>query len=494
MGIREVDLVIRAEAMLPLTGPSVVYDALVAIEGGRIVYAGEAAAAEEEFAGRETIAEPHGVVLPGFVDTHTHVGAHIFGTVCDDENIITALYELWFPLEAAYDPEITHAASCLGLWDALRGGVTTVGNDEFFPAAVAEAAAKLGVRALVGNRIIGYAKSAPPVYDRSTRTYQLEYNRSEFERGLRENLDFIDAWQGHDLVVPCLGPHTPDTLATEMLQECALAAEALGVKMLAHIAQSQAEIAQVARKGGRGSIRYLDEIGFLSPRVQGAHMVWLDDDEIEIAAASGMGMSWTPTIMMACHSYAKIDKLIASGITIGFGTDCFSMDVLEELRYATYSANFVRGEHGFQLKAYELLRMATIGGARALGLDSQIGTIEPGKRADLIVLDLDDAQLVPNTNYFETIVYRAKSRNLTHTIVNGRVVYAEGRLQLADQDALLADGRHAAREWLHRSRHVLERTGVAARIQPHFDTESPALDKPLAAGHPHRRLGSPAQT
>jgi 5-methylthioadenosine/S-adenosylhomocysteine deaminase len=468
--MRQVDLVIRAEAMLPLTTAvaSVVYDPLIAIDGGRIVYAGEAAAAGEGFAGRQTIAEPSGVVLPGFVDTHTHVGAHIFGTVCDDENIITALYELWFPMEAGYDPAITHAASCLGLWDALRGGVTTVGNDEFFPGAVAEAAAKLGARALVGNRIIGYAKSAPPVYDRKARAYELRYDRAEFERGLRENIEFIEAWRGHDLVVPCLAPHTPDTLTTEMLQECARAAEELDVKMLIHIAQSQAEIAQVAKKGGNGSIRYLDQIGFLSPRVQGAHMVWLDDEEIEIAASSGMGASWTPTIMMACHSYAKIDKLVASGIGIGFGTDCFSMDVLEELRYAIYSANFVRGDHGFQLKAYDLLRLATIGGASCLGLGDEIGTIEPGKRADLIVLNLNDAQLVPNTNYVETIVYRAKSRDLTHTVVNGRIVYADGRLRLTNQETLLEEGRAAAREWLGRSAGVLQRNGVTGRIQPHF--------------------------
>jgi 5-methylthioadenosine/S-adenosylhomocysteine deaminase len=249
--------------------------------------------------------------------------------------------------------------------------------------------------------------------------------------------------------------------------------------MLIHIAQSQAEIAQVRKKGYSGSIRYLHEIGFLSPRVQGAHMVWVDQDEIALAARSGMGMSWTPTIMMACHSYAKIDKLVESGITIGFGTDCFSMDVLEEMRYATYSANFVRGEEGFQLKAFDLLRMATAGGAHALGLGDEIGTLEPGKRADLIVLNLDDAQLIPNTNYFETIVYRAKSRNLSHSIVDGRIVYANGRLVLANEKELLTAGREAAAEWLVRSRPVLERTGVTARIQPHFTVQMEAAEKPL---------------
>jgi cytosine/adenosine deaminase-related metal-dependent hydrolase len=197
-------------------------------------------------------------------------------------------------------------------------------------------------------------------------------------------------------------------------------------------------------------------------------MVWLDEEEIEIAAASGMGMSWTPTIMMACQSYAKLDKLLASGLPISFGTDCFSMDVLEELRYALYSANYVLGGNHFRLTSHDLVRRATLGGAECLGLADEIGTIEEGKKADLVVLSMRDAQLVPNTNYLETIAYRAKSRDVTHTIVDGRVVYADGRLQLVDQDNLFDEARRGAREWVRRSRDVLEATGVSSRIQPHF--------------------------
>jgi cytosine/adenosine deaminase-related metal-dependent hydrolase len=159
------------------------------------------------------------------------------------------------------------------------------------------------------------------------------------------------------------------------------------------------------------------------------------------------------------------------------------MDVPAELREPIYSANFVRGDEGFPLKAYDLLRMATIGGAHCLGLGDEVGTIEPGKRADLIVLSLDDAQLVPNTNYFETIAYRAKSRNLTHTIVNGRLVYADGRLQLTNQEIVLEEGRAAAREWLDRSASVLKRHGVTTRIQPHF-----------FAGTDRRLVAAPAET
>ena len=383
--------------------------------------------------------------MPGFVDTHTHVGAHFWGTLCDDENIITALYELWFPMEAAYDPELSYVACLLGYWDAVKAGVTTLGNDEYFPHATAQAAATIGVRSLVANRINEFALDAPPRYNRARRRFELDYVREKAEASLSENIEFIEEWRGHDLVVPCLGPHAPDLLSTEMLLACAEAAETYDVKMLIHVAQSEAEVERVREKGYRGSIHYLSEIGFLSPRVQAAHMVWLDDEEIRIAAESGMGMSWTPTIMMACQSYAKIDKLMASGIKMGFGTDCFSMDVVEELRYALYSANYVIKANGFRVKAFDLIRRATIGGAECLGLADEIGTVEEGKKADLVVFDMRDAQLVPNTNYFESLAYRGKSRNVTHTIVNGRIVYADGELQLVDEGEIFEEARVASR-------------------------------------------------
>ena len=486
----QVDLVIEVGALLPLTSDEVVYDALVAVNDSRIVYAGPKTDAPSRFQGREVIRNPEGVIMPGLVDTHTHVGAHFWGTLCDDENIITALYELWFPMEAAYDPELTYVACLLGYWDAVKAGVTTLGNDEYFPRATAEAATTIGIRSLVANRINEFALDAPPRYNRGARRFELDYVREKAEASLRENVEFIEEWRGHDLVVPCLGPHAPDLLSTEMLLSCAEAAETYDTKMLIHVAQSEAEVERVREKGYRGSIHYLNEIGFLSPRVQAAHMVWLDDEEIRIAAESGMGMSWTPTIMMACQSYARIDELMASGIKMGFGTDCFSMDVVEELRYALYSANYVIKANGFRLKAFDLIRQATIGGAECLGLADQIGTVEEGKRADLVVFDMRDAQLVPNTNYFETIAYRGKSRNVTHTIINGRIVYADGELQLVDEGEVFEEARRASRTWVSRSRGILEETGVVKRIQDHFFAE--AGEEPFSSDL-RRRAGQAGQ-
>jgi 5-methylthioadenosine/S-adenosylhomocysteine deaminase len=483
-----VELLIDVGALLPLTSDEVIYDAVVAVDEGRIVYAGSRAAAPAEYEGSEVIRDPDGVVMPGFVDTHTHVGAHFFGTLCDDENIITALYDLWFPMERGYEPELSYSACLLGFWDAIRAGVTTVGNDEYFPQATAEAAKTIGARCLVANRINEFSLDAPPRYDRTQKHFQIDYVREKAERGLAENIDFIKRWAGDPLVTPCLGPHAPDLLSTEMLTACAEAAEELDVKMLIHVAQSQAEIARVREKGYRGSIHYLNEIGFLSPRVQAAHMVWLDDEEIDIAAASGMGMSWTPTIMMACQSYAEVDRLLESGIKMSFGTDCFSMDVLEELRYALYSVNYVHSANGFRLKSFDLIRRATIGGAECLGLADQIGSVEAGKKADLVVLNMRDAQLLPNTNYFENIAYRAKSRDVTHTIIDGRVVYAKGELKLVDQEEVFDEARRASRIWVGRSRDVLERTGVIGRVQDHFFQEED--DKPFKSALRARAVAS----
>jgi 5-methylthioadenosine/S-adenosylhomocysteine deaminase len=447
---------------------SVLYDAFIAIDKGRIVFVGDSEHGRSLYRAGTTIGRQESVAMPGLVNAHTHLGIHFFGTLCDEANVINSLYDILFPMEVGFDPELMEAASALGLWDAVRSGVTTVCDHFHFPDATARAMKRIGVRGLVADKIIEFSLERPPRYDTASQSYAIEYQRDEAECRLAANIGFLERWSGDSLVTPCLGPHAPDTLSTEMLLKCAQTAEDHDVKMLMHVAQSRAEVDQIRRKGFRGSIHYLNEIGFLSHHLQAAHMVYLDDEEITIAGASGMNMSFNPVIMVACHAFPKIDLLRASGIGIGLGTDCLQMDELEEMRYALYLANYLRGDDGFQLKAYELLRMATIEGARCLGLDKDIGTLEVGKKADVILIDLRDGQLVPNTNYFETIAYYAKSRNLTHSVIDGQVVWADGELKTVDQDELYAKGVELSREWLRRDYRILERTGLLGRLQPHI--------------------------
>jgi 5-methylthioadenosine/S-adenosylhomocysteine deaminase len=465
----QVDLVISAGRVLTMTPRDhVIEDGAVAIGDGRILWVGPSV--ECEYTGEREISAPGSVAMPGLVDTHTHVGAHFFGTLCDEENVITAVYDVWFPMELEWDHDSMYAASCLGIWDALRNGVTTVANDQYHAQAAAEAADRLGIRALISREINEFRADPTPRYDRDALRYDIEFDRGRAEEGLAENLQLIADWKGHPRVTPCLGPHAPDLLSGEMLQRIAAEAERYDCKMLMHIAQSQAEIQQIRERSGLdGSLVYLDELGVLGPRVQGHHMVWLSDAEVELAASSGMGISWTPTIMMSCQSFARIDDLLRAGARVGFGTDCFSMDMLEEFRYAIYAANFVRGlRSGYRLGALDLVEMGTARGAECLGLSDQIGTLEAGKLADVILVDFDDPLIIPATNAFESLVYRAKGANVTHTIVGGTIVYESGKLLLADELELLEAGRRFARAWIGRSRDLLARAGVLDRIEPAY--------------------------
>jgi 5-methylthioadenosine/S-adenosylhomocysteine deaminase len=229
------------------------------------------------------------------------------------------------------------------------------------------------------------------------------------------------------------------------------------VKLIPHIAQTAAEIDEIKRRGYQGTVHYLDAIGFLSPRVLGAHMVFLSDEEIAIAAERDVAMAFNPMSMLACRCFPPIEREIAAGIRIGFGTDAFSIDML-----AIYVANLL-GSPG-TLTADRVLRMATVGAAEAIGLDHLIGSIEVGKRADLTLIDLDAPQLVPVTNVVETIVYYASGRDVTHTIVDGTIVYEHGRLTRVDQDVIIDEGKQAAAEWLWRNRGVIDGSALEHRV------------------------------
>ncbi|HEY5320891.1 MAG TPA: amidohydrolase family protein, partial [Galbitalea sp.] len=200
---------------------AVMYDGLIAVKDGRIAYVGDRQAGEELYESEHVIDDPQAVVLPGFVDTHTHLGAHFFGTLCDEENVITAVYDLWFPMEFAWDHETMFAASCLGVWDALRSGVTTVGNDQYFAQATAEAVDTLGMRALVSREINELSEPMPVHYDEAARKYSISFDRRRAEAGLDENIALIEQWRGHPRVTPCFGPHAPDLLSGEMLERIA---------------------------------------------------------------------------------------------------------------------------------------------------------------------------------------------------------------------------------------------------------------------------------
>lgn len=459
-----VDLIAEGRWVLPMSGEEVVDAGAVVVDAGRIVFVGPASEARERFAADAWIGSSDSIVLPGLINAHTHVGDQIYGTLCDEADLTDTLYEVIFPLADALDEDLIYASARLGLWDAARSGVTTVCDLNMFADAGARAAASIGVRAVMCEKIVEYRMDRTPVYDRGSQSYRMSYDRAEAERLLALGVEFVERWRGHELITPCLGPHSADHLTTDMLRECARVAEALDVKMLPHVSATQAELAEIRRRGHEGTIRYLNAIGFLSPHVHAAHMVFVDDEEIRMAASAGISMSFNPTSMLASRSFPPIHRLKRSGMAIGFGTDEFSMDLLKDMRYAIYAANLLFGGEAAALHAFEVVHMATAGGAEAIGLGDEIGTLQPGMRGDLTVVSLQDGQLAAATNPFESLAYLASSRDVTHTVVGGRVICDHGRLTRVDARDVHADGRAATREWLSRNRALLERGGLAQRI------------------------------
>jgi 5-methylthioadenosine/S-adenosylhomocysteine deaminase len=462
-GHTDVDLIVTADRMVPMTSDGVVEDAAVAVRNGEIVYSGSADGSASLHAER-VIEAGDAVLIPGLVNAHTHVGDHIYGTLVDEADVSESLYEVIFPLAGKLDHEVLYAANRVGMWDALRSGVTTVCDQNMYAEATAQAATEVGIRAVVAEKVVEYRMDSTPSFDRESRTFAMTWDRAEAERLLALGVEFAERWRGHALVSPAIGPLAADHLSTDMLRECARAADSLGVKLVPHIAQTEAEGAEVRRRGYDGSIRYLDEIGFLSPAVHAAHMVFVDEGEIAIAADRGVSMSFNPMSMLACRCFPPIRRELAAGIRAGFGTDAFAMDMLADMRPAIYVANFLGAGEGEPLGAEDLLRMATIEGARAIGLGDRVGTIEAGKRADLVVLDLRDPGLMQVSNVTETVVYYASGRNVTHTIVDGRVVYEHGRATLFDEHEVLGAGRDSAAEWLRRSRPLIRASALADRV------------------------------
>jgi 5-methylthioadenosine/S-adenosylhomocysteine deaminase len=462
-GQADVDLMVRADRMVPMSEEGVVDDAAVCVRGGEIVYAGPAAGCASLRAER-VIQAGDAVLIPGLVNAHTHVGDHIYGTLVDEADVSESLYEVIFPLAGKLDHELLHAVARVGMWDAIRCGVTTVCDQNMYAEATAQAATEVGIRAVVAEKVVEYRMDSTPSFDRESRTFTMTWDRGEAERLLALGLEFAERWRGHPLVSPAIGPLAADHLSADMLLECARAADSLGIKLVPHIAQTEAEGAEMRRRGYEGSIRYLDAIGFLSPAVHAAHMVFLDDEEIAIAADGGISMSFNPLSMLSCRCFPPIQRELAAGIRSGFGTDAFSMDMLADMRAGIYVANLLGDPHAAPLGAHDLLRMATVEGAQAVGLGDRVGTIEPGKRADLVVLDLRDPRLMQVTNVVESVVYYGSGRNVTHTIVDGKVVYERGEPALFDEDEMLDAGRHSAAEWLRRGRPLIDGSALADRV------------------------------
>lgn len=431
-GANTVDLLISGGAVVTMNGDRRIFEnGFVAVRGERVVDVGDAAALKaKNYRARQTIDARGKVVLPGLVNAHTHIPMTLFRGIADDLDLQDWLTKYIFPAEAKnVTRDFVIAGTRLGLAEMIRGGTTAYADMYYFEDAIAEETKKAGMRGVLGETVIDF-----PVPDNKTWEAALGYTES-----------FVKRWKGDTLITPAIAPHAPYTVSTEHLNQVKAFADKHDVPIIIHLAEAPTETKTIAERYNTRPALYLEKIGFLSSRLLAAHVVHVNDREIEILKQREVGVAHCPQSNMKLSSgAAPIPQMLKLNLRLGLGTDGAAsnhdLSMWEEMDTAAKLHKLVTMIPTV-VTAEQALEMATIGGARALHMEKEIGSIEAGKRADLIVVDLNALHLTPMYNLPSHLVYAAKASDVTDTIVNGRVLMRNRRLLTLDEEAVKAAAR-----------------------------------------------------
>jgi 5-methylthioadenosine/S-adenosylhomocysteine deaminase len=408
----------------------------VAIEAGRILDVGDI---DAKYAAREVVDCRGRVVMPGLVNAHTHAPMALLRGLADDLRLDVWLMGYMMPVEREFvQPDFVALGTQLACAEMIRSGTTCFADMYYFEESVAEAAAAAGLRAMCAQTVLKFPSP----------------DAASFEDGLARARDFISRWRGHELIVPAIAPHAPYTCTTEILRASAELACEFDVPLHTHLAETTFEVEQSRGEHGMPVIPWVRKNRLFDARVLAAHCVHVDEGEIRTLKDAGAGIAHNPTSNLKLGSgVAPVAKMLALGAAVGIGTDGAAsnndLDMFEEMRLAALLAKGVTADPT-ALPARQALAMATSVGARAMHCDAIAGSLEPGKRADLIVVDLDQAHNVPrfardDNSVYAQIVYASKSTDVVHVMCNGRWLMRERRLLTLDEDALRSAAAEVAR-------------------------------------------------
>ncbi len=406
----------------------------VAIAGGRIVAVGPRAEVEARYTSRRRLDATGHAVLPGLINTHTHAAMSLFRGLADDLRLQEWLEKYIFPAEARnVTADFVRLGTRLAALEMIRSGTTTYTDMYYFEDVVAEATREAGLRGVLGETILGF-----PAPDNKTVDSALAYTEK-----------FLERWRNDALVVPAVAPHSAYTCSEETLKRSRDLAARYKAPLLIHVSETEPEVQQVREKRGQSPVAYLDRLGLLKPRTLAAHCVWVSGDDIALLQRNGTGVAHNPSSSMKLASgIAPVEKMLAAGIAVGLGTDGVAgsnndVNMFEEMDLAAKLAKVSSGDPR-ALPAERVLEMATILGARALGMEQQIGSLEAGKRADLITIRLRNAHSVPLYNLYSHLVYALKASDVEDMIVEGKILMRARRVLTLNEQQILAEAERRA--------------------------------------------------
>ena len=430
------DLLIEAGWVVPVEPHgAVLADHAVVVRGGAILAVLPIAEARAAYRAAETISRLHSVLMPGLVNAHTHNPMTLLRGVADDVPLMRWLTEHIWPIEATVlGPQFVADGVGLAIAEMLRGGTTCCNENYFFPDVAAATYRKHGFRALVGLPIIefptAWASSQDEYFDRAGEVHDL-YRRD-------------------DLVRTCYAPHAPYTVSDASFERIRVLSDQLDVPVHCHLHETAQEIEDAIKQHGMRQIARLDRLGLINDRLIAVHMTQLTDAEIALCAARGVSVAHCPESNLKLASgFCRVEALRHAGVNLALGTDgCASnndLDMFGEMRSAALLAKAVANDAS-ALDASSTLRMATLGGAIAMGFGDRIGSIVPGKRADLICVDMDRIETQPLYDPISQLVYATGRQHVTDVWIDGCAQLRDGVLVGIDTSALIAN----ARQWRER--------------------------------------------
>jgi 5-methylthioadenosine/S-adenosylhomocysteine deaminase len=423
---KKADLIISNGMLLTMALESApVQNGAVAISDGRIIALGTTEKIEKTFDAGKTINAGGGLIMPGLVNAHTHAAMTCYRGMADDLPLMEWLTKFVFPAEAKSDGDQVYWSTLLACAEMIRSGTTTFCDMYLFEDRVAEAAKEAGIRAVVGEVL----------YDFPSPHY------GPIEKGLEFTESLIKRWQNDPLITIAIEPHALYTCSPDLLKKCRNLADRYDVPLITHLSENQTEVEEIMKKYARRPVNHLENLGLLSSPLIACHCVWLTEEEMDLFARRKVRVAHNPESNMKLASgVAPVPDLLARGVTVGLGTDgCASnnnLDLFQEMDTAA-KLHKVHRLDPTVMPAPTVLEMATLGGAGVLGMEKEIGSLEEGKKADVIILGLNKPHLQPVYNIISHLVYSATGADVRDVIIDGKVIMEDRKLLTLDEGQIL---------------------------------------------------------
>jgi 5-methylthioadenosine/S-adenosylhomocysteine deaminase len=423
------DWVIRAKYVVSMDGHNrMIEGGAVAIRDTRIVGVGTQEDITRRFQAKHTLDKPDAILAPGLIDTHTHAPMSLFRAIADDMRLEDWLTNFIFPAESKnVSPDFVRWGTRLACLEMVLAGITTYTDMYYFEDIEAETAKQAGVRGVLGETVIGL-----PAPDHKT-----------WQEAIAATEKYIQKYQHDDLIVPAVAPHAIYTTPDEALVAAHQLATKYDVPLTIHLAETQKERDDSVTKRNLSPTQVLEKLGVLDGRVIAAHCVWESSDDIAILKQHNTGVAHCPSSNMKLASgVAHVTEMLNKGLSVGLGTDGFAgsndtADLILEMNIAAKLQKVITMDPT-SLPAAQVFAMATIGGARVLGLEKEIGSLEEGKRADLITISVANANAAPLYNVYSQIAYAAKAGDVEDVFINGKQIVSGRHVLTLDAKEIYA--------------------------------------------------------